>query len=297
MALPIPAVSRRGQLSERSITISTTTSTDLEVQNAAADAALLQQQDSEFDNDTLSAPILKIGQPLTREVIAEEAESGEFINTLTGEGLGDKLSFIVSYYQKGRFAADRDSGRAFVAFGDTIPEAWGDLVGEEFVGTPFAEYPDAEERFKERVNAKEIEWGKGPLVSTTHNYTGLVIVEPLADDEDGEVEYQPVRLSLQRTNMPAVRKINSIKRMTLRNKMFWDIVFDLGTFRKQFNQGSAFLLSVAPGRKTTDEEKASARELALAVLAGRVAEAGARDGAASETAPAAEPDAKGGVAL
>jgi hypothetical protein len=253
--------------------------------------ALINQQEQEFDDSLFQTPILKIGQPLTREVQNEQAEAGEFINTLTGEGLGDKLSFIVSYYQKGRFATN--DGRAFVAFGDTIPEAWSDLVGEEFVGTPFTEYPDAEEQFKAAVNAKEREWGKGPIVSTTHNFTGLAVVEPV-EGSDEPPEYQPVRLSLQRTNMPAVRKILTLKRAMLRGKPFWDLTFDLSTYKQQFDRGSAYLLNVKAGRKTEPDERSEAMELAQAVAAGRVT-----DNAESAEAPQApvEPEAKGGAAI
>lgn len=247
--------------------------------------ALMGQQDDEFDNDSLQTPILKIGQPLTREVGAEQAEAGEFINTLTGEGIGDDIDFVVAYYQKGRFASDKETNKAYVAFGDLIPDAWEPLVGAQFVGTRFDQHPDAEETYKERVNNKEIEWGKGPLISTTHNYTGLALVND---------EMQPVRLSLQRTNMPAVRKINSLKRMSMRNKPFWDKVFNLTTEKKQFPKGIAFLLVPKLTRETTDEERLAAVELAQAVAAGRVTDNQSGDSAAD--APV-EPAAKGGVAL
>jgi hypothetical protein len=256
-------------------------------------AALQAQQEQEFDTDLFQTPILKIGQPLTREVQAEQAEPGEFINTLTGEGIGNAIGFIVAFYQKGRFAADRDTGRAYVAFGDTIPAAWEPLVGESFVGTPFDEYDDAEERYKARVNNKEIEWGKGPLVSTTHNFTGLAIVSAVEGSDEPD-ELQPVRLSLQRTNMPAVRKLLTLKKASLRNRPFWEKVFDLGTERKQFNQGSAHLLTVKLGRDTTADERAAAVELAQAVAAGRVSDNQASEAAADKPV---EPDAKGGLAV
>jgi hypothetical protein len=122
--------------------------------------AILAAQNQEYDDTPLQTPILKIGQPLTREVQDELAEAGEFINTLSGEVLGDSVEFIVAFYNRGRFASDKDSGRAYVAFSDSIPDHWAELVGEEYVGTPFAEYPDAEERYKERVNNDEIEWAR-----------------------------------------------------------------------------------------------------------------------------------------
>lgn len=255
-------------------------------------AALKAAQESEIDSSMYKTPILKIGQPLTREVVDEQAEAGEFINTLTGEGLGDKLGFIVAYYQPGRFAADRKTNRAWVAFGDTIPEAWGEHpeIGEEFVGTRFDEFPDAEEVYKRRANRKEIEWGHGPLVSTTHNFTGLALVSGVDDEPD---ELQPVRLSLQRTNVPMVGKWLTLNKSLGRNASFWDVVYDLSTFRKTFTQGPAFLLSVKKGRKTTAEEKALAVDLAQAVIAGRVADNATEAGDTNRQ----EVDAKGGLAV
>jgi hypothetical protein len=264
--------------------------------------ALRAQQEEEFDSGDYAVPILKIGQPLTKEVQDDNlpAEAGDFINTLTGASLGKQIEFIVAYYQKGRFAVDRESNRAFVAFGDLIPERWADLkiVGESFVGTRFDQHPDAEEQFKVAVNEKRREWGKGPAISTTHNYTGLVLAE-VRDDLDqvieGEYELQPVRLSLQRTNMGAVRKINSLRSTFLRSpKMFWDRLFVFSTEKKTFAQGSAHLLVPTLGRATSDEEKEAAIELSLAVAAGRVSDN--QDGESAADAPAA-PDAKGGLAV
>ncbi len=254
--------------------------------------ALLAQQEGEFGDDLFQVPILKIGQPLTREVQAEEAEPGEFINTLLGEGIGTKIGFIVSYYQAGRFAADRESNRAYVAFGPTIPEAWADLVGEEYVGTSFDEYPDAEEQYKRRVNAKEIEWGSGPVVSTTHNFTGYALVPSPDPDEPDDV--QPVRLSLKRTDVPMAKKILTLKKASLRGKPFWDAVFELGTEKKQFTKGVSHLLTVKLGRATTPEERQMAVELATAVAAGRVGDNQAAESAVDKPA---EPAAKGGLGV
>jgi hypothetical protein len=275
-------------MSAASTEVATPTSTEVATISPEAEA-LIAQQAGEFGDDTLQVPILKVGQALTKEVQDDTAEAGEFINTLTGEGIGNEIGFIVAYYQKGRSAADRETGRYYVAFGDTIPEAWADLVGEEFVGERFDEYPDAEEKFKERVNNKEIEWGKGPLISTTHNYTGLAVVSTL-EGSDEEFELQPVRLSLQRTQMEAVRKINSLYRMTLRGKPFWDKVFDLTTYKKSFPSGPAYIVKPSIGRDTTVEERQIASELALATAGGRVTERGG-DG----DAPAKPKAAKGAL--
>lgn len=241
--------------------------------------ALLDQQNSEIGSDLLQTPILKIGQPLTREVSEGDAEAGEFINTLTGEGIGNKIEFIVSYYQRGRFASDRESGRAYVAFTKEIPSSWEDLVGKEFVGTPFDEYPDAEEKFKERVNKGEIEWGSGPLVSTTHNFTGFAVVSGHDDEPD---DLQAVRLSLKRSDVPTVKKWLTMQK-TQRGKPFWDKVYSLSTKRNSYDKGAAYNLVVNLGRDSTAEERIEAVALAQAVAAGRVVDNSASESAGDKT--------------
>lgn len=255
----------------------------------AAEVAAAQAE--EFDDDLLQTPILKVGQALTKEVQEGEAEAGEFINTLTNEGLGDTVQFIVSYYNKGRFASDED-GRAYVAFQSDIPASWESLVGAEFVGEPFSEYSEAEEMFKAAVNAKEREWGKGPLVSTTHNFTGLVLVEG-----DEGTELQPVRLSLKRTDVQAARKITTLQRAVLRNKPAWDKVLSLATKKKDFGKNSAFVINpsdIKMVRDTTPEERIAASEVALAVMHGRVNTTGAEEALADKPS---EPDSGGGLAV
>lgn len=253
--------------------------------------AIMAQQEDEFSDDVLITPILKIGQGLTREVQEGNAEAGEFIDSLTSEGLGTKVGFIVAYYQKGRFAADRDTNKAYTAFGDTIPEHWEPLVGAQWVGTRFDEHPDAEEKYAHRVNVeKEMEWGKGPLISTTHNFTGYVIAPGIDGEED---ELRPARLSLQRTNNKAVSKWMTLKRAGMRGKAFWDVVFDLGTTKNSYTRGVAYNLTVAKGRPTTPDEKSLAVEMATAVAAGRVQDNSVVD----STKDKAEPDAEGGLAV
>jgi hypothetical protein len=261
-----------------------------EADEAAAIVAAAQAE--EYDDDMLSVPILKLAQALTREVQDGNAEAGEFVNTLTNDSLGDKVQFIVSYYNKGRFASDEDSN-AYVAFGPDIPANWEKLVGADYVDTPFAEYPEAEETFKAQVNAKEREWGHGPTVSTTHNFSGYVLV----DGEDGETDYQPVRLSLKRTDVPAARKINTLHRMVLRNKPTWDVVLGLSTTKKEFGKNAAFVINpsdVKIVRKTTAEEKTLGAQLALAVMGGKTKTVGAEEALLDTPA---EPDAKGGLGI
>lgn len=227
---------------------------------------------------------------MTAEVKRGDAERGEFINALSGESYGNAVGFIVSYYQQGRFAALKD-GRAFVAFGDTIPDAWEPVVGKEWLGQPFVEYPEAEEKFKAAVNAKEREWGNGPTVSTTHNFTGHAIVSGL-DPEDEEL-LVAVRLSLKRTDVPAAKKFISLKRM-LRLRAFWDMTFDLTTTPKQSGRHESFIVQVKAGRPTTDEEKLIAVQLASDVAAQRVQSAG-DDADVKPSAPVEAPEGALGV--
>lgn len=269
------------------------TSTDLTPLAAAELEALQKQQEAEFEGDAFQTPILKLTQPLTREVQEEQAEAGEFFNTLTGESLGTKIEFVVAFYHKGRAARDNESGRYFVGPYDTIPAHWADLVGEEFVGTPFSEYPDAEEQYRARVNRGEIDWGKGPLISTTYNYVGLVIPSEVEGDDEETVEPQPVKLALtRRSNKVAIDKIGSLKRMTLRNRPFWDKVFEFSTSRKTFGTNTAYVVNVRLVRDTTPEERALAAELAQAVVGGRVA---SNEESAEAGPERVEPQAKGGI--
>jgi hypothetical protein len=255
--------------------------------------AILAAQDEEFQDAQFQTPILKVCQALTKEVKEGDAEAGEFLNTLTGESYGTKVEFVVAHAQRGRAASSSD-GRYYVAIGqDTIPESWADLVGEEFVGTPFSEYPDAEEQFKARVNRKEIEWGKGPLISTTYNYTGLAIPSAI-DGSDEEVEPMPVRIAFLRSTKSAHDKLQTLKRATLRNKPFWNVVFEFSTKSKSFGRNDAFVVNVRKTRDSTPEEKSLATELALAVAGGRTVDNA--EAAEAGSAPVA-PDAKGGLAV
>lgn len=269
-------------------------SAELVAQSDAALASIAAQQAAEYGEETLSTPILKVGQPLTKEVVDEDAEAGEFINTLSNEAVGDKVELIIAYYNRGRFASDRETERAFVAFTPDIPENWEDLVGKDFVGTPFDEYPEAEEIYKDRVNKKEIDWGHGPLVSTTHNYTAFLLVE----NEAGETEYQPVRLSLKRTDVPAARKINTLHRAAVGGKAPWDVVLSLSTELKQFGKNRAFIINpsdIKIVRKTTPDEKAKGAELALAVAGGRTVSEGAEDAIADTATEPKAPEGALGV--
>ncbi len=272
--------------------MSTNSSTEVAVRDEAVEAVLAAQA-GEFTSDDLHIPILKVGQALTREVQDGTAESGEFVNTLTGEGVGSKVGFITAFYSKGRAGSNGPGERYFTSNDpDIIPEHWEPFVGAEFVGTRFDEYPDADEQYRIRVNNKEIEWGKGPKISTTHNYTGLVLVSAL-EDSDEEFEVSPARLSLKRTDMEAVRRINSLFQMKLRNKPIWSRVLDLETTEKTGRGARYYGVAVKLGRETTDEEREMALDLAQAVLAGRVVDNADKANPDAQVAP----DAGGGLSV
>ena len=249
--------------------------------------AIMAQQDTDIGEVQYQTPILKLCQGLTKEVAAGDAEAGEFLNTLTGDSYGTKVDFVVAYYQNGR-AITLPDGRYFPLIGqEIIPESWAEAVGEQFVGTPFSEHPDAEETYKERVNAGEIEWGKGPKISTLFSYTGLVVNEELD-------EPMPARIDFKRTTKSAHDKLMTLKGATLRNRPFWDVVFELSTESKQFGRNEAFIVKVKKARDTTPDEKELATRVALAAIGGAT-QSNAED-AERGSAPAA-PAAQGGLGV
>lgn len=265
------------------------TSTELDTARQAEIDALTQAQDEEFSDTAIQVPILKLTQGLTKEVKEGDVEAGEFFNTLTSESYGNKVEVIIADVQRGRAASEK-GGRYYVAIAqDTIPESWKDKVGEEFVGTPFAEYPDAEEIYKKRVNAGEIEWGSGPEISTTYNYTCLVVPSAPVDSDDEETTLMPVRIAFLRSTKKAHDKIQTLKKAALRGKPFWSVTFDLEAVPKSFGRNDAFVVNVKKGRKTTPEEQQEAIDLALNSRAGRVSANDVAEDDAAPTGPAETP--------
>lgn len=252
---------------------------------AEIEAQLAAQNQSEVDAADIQIPLLKVGQPLTQEVADGEARPGEFINALTREGLGTEVEFVVAGYQKGRFFhGDRNKGiRARKAYGTKIVP-WND---DPFYGQPFSEHPDAEEKYSQRVNAGEIEWGKGPSISTTYDFTGHV-VSGLAEGE----EPIPVCLSLMRTNSKQAKKWITLLDAVLRGR-YWDAVFTLTTSKGPGDQ-SYYVVNVKQTRKTTPEEKVRALGLAQ-VLRNQTVQVVGEDEAA--TGPTSAPEAQGGMAV
>lgn len=245
------------------------------------EAALIADNQASLDAADLVIPMLKVGQPLTDEVSSGDASPGEFINALTREGLGNKIEFVVAGYAKGRFRPSGGPGeRVKVAYNtNTVP--WTD---DPFNGLPFSEHPDAEEKWRERSNAGEIEWGDGPPIRTTYNFTGYIV-------SDGEDEPIPVRLSLMRTNAPAARKWATILNAVLRGR-YWDSVFEVSTEQTKGERGNYYTVTVKQARKTTPEEKQRAVELAV-ILKNQTVRVAGED--ALEEKPGAQPEAAGGI--
>lgn len=254
----------------------------LSTEFADLEAELTAQNAEETEAADLQIPLLKIGQALTSEVVEGEARPGEFINSLTREGLGEEVQFVVAGFQKGRFDhGDRKAGlRARKAYGmKNVP--WND---DPHYGEAFSEHPDAEETYSKRVNAGEIDWGKGPRISTTFDFTGFVV------PEEGE-EPLPVCLSLMRMNRKAAQKWYTLLKAVLQNR-YWDAVFTLSTDRVSNDSGTFYVINIKQARKTTPEEKQRALQLAQVLRSRNVEVVGDED----EAAPAGKaPDAAGGM--
>jgi hypothetical protein len=250
--------------------------TDLEPQEAA-ELALADQFKAELDVDStdLVVPILKVTQPLTREVGEGDAKPGEFINSLTGENFGGAVEFVVAGFYKGRFQVDRSTGEVLDSGAGT--------------GTcschavPYVECLNAEEQWKVRSNAGDIEWGKGPPISTTFNFLGFVVGSEM-----------PVKLSLMRAQAKEAKKLLTLLKF---RPAPWDSVYTINTYLRHSKVGDyAFQgVSIKQGRKATPDERQAAVALAGAIRAGNTREVGEVEDvpAGGETRAASE--GKGGL--
>ncbi len=253
------------------------TTTDVELLSPEEEALIAANQ-SEVDASEFVVPILKLAQPLTEEVTSGTARPGEFVLSLTGEAFEAPFEFIVSGKSKGRFLPGKKGARTLVA-DNTLIVPWKD---DPFYGKPFAEHPDAEEQYKARVDAGEIEWGSGPPIQTAFNYTGYIVGSQV-----------PVRISLRRTSAPTAKKWNTLLDAVLRGR-FWDQVFTVNSEQKKNDSGAYYVATVTgPGRKTTPEEKKQAIALATALRQNAVQTVG--EEALSDNV--VEPDSNGGMDL
>ncbi len=242
----------------------------------AAEAELVQGALASIQGERVQLPLLKLTQQLSAEVTSGEAKSGEFVNTLTDANYGDETAIIIASTAKGRFYAPEDSDAVYVAQDtDVVPPNW----PEEMVGQRFDSLPEAEETYKERVNAGEIEWGRGPAIRTTYNYVGFV-----PDDPD-----VPVRLSLQRSSKPAADKINTILRFALAAP--WSSAITLKAAEQRDRQDRPyFVVRASKGRTATPEERQNAITLYQQVSARGVEASGDEDLHAQRRAAASNPD-------
>lgn len=219
----------------------------------AEEQALAAELIGGIDQQDLILPVVKLTQPLTREVTDKKVEAGRFFNSLSGADYGDELDLIVAYYFKGRFYApdddspDADGDRVFVASGDVVPANW----PERWAGKHFADLAESLEGHQARANDPDdqTEWGSGPLIETTHNFIGFIPEDPGS----------PVRLSLKSTSTPAARKVLSICRYA---GTFWGHQFHLTVAgRENKKKQPYFIVEAVQGEQTTAEQRQTAAQL------------------------------------
>jgi len=216
------------------------------------EAALAANAIGQIEDADLVLPVITVTQQMSRAVTDGDVESGHFYNAVSGEDYGDELQFIIVAYAKGRFYVhnrDEEDERTYVASGPVAPDTW----PEEYAGKLFADIPDAEEQWKVRSNAGEIEWGRGPTIVTTHNYVGFV---------KGETGI-PARIGLSRTSAPAAKKINTILRFG--GSAPWASAVKLTLDRREVRQKPFFVVKATQGEQSAPEEIEAAKILAVQI--------------------------------
>jgi hypothetical protein len=250
---------------------------------SAAEQALVEGVKEQIDPSTLVLPAIKLTHSLTQEVQDGDVEPGVYINSLTKQEYGTDVPFVVCGLYKGRFYSD-DTG-TYIARGDVAPDNW----PEEYANKPFADIPDAEERWKIDANNGDHPWGSGSPISTTYNFVGFV-----PGDESG----LPLRLSLMRSSAPAA---NKLKTLIYSLRAPWDRVFQLRVKRGINKQQQAFFATdIATGDTISAEDRQRAVEIAghfrQAQEAGGIQEAGTTDEpAAGKPAPSKQKEGALGV--
>lgn len=155
---------------------------------------------SKVKKSDIVLPQIRLVQPMSKAAEEQTAKPGEFVNSLTGENYGEELRFIVAghFYGVSYSNRDEDFFGAIPGGADTvIPSNW----PHPDAGKRFGESDAFEDRFKERLNAGEIEaWGEGPDFSVTYNFVGYRAGEP----------GMPERLGLSRSSAPAAKKLLSL---------------------------------------------------------------------------------------
>lgn len=204
-----------------------------------------------IDTTQLRVPQLKVAQGNSQETKDGLAEAGDFVNSLTGENFGPRVELVIADTHEGRFwSDDNDMGHSSTSERVDWPDhpCYGEL---------FVECDDAEERYKQAVNEGEKDWGKGPGISTTHNFVGYIV----SAEEAPEGSDLPVRLSLMRSNVPAAGKLKQFIKIS---KAPWDNVYTLETELRSKGRNTWHAVKVTRGRHTDDREKLAAVKLARA---------------------------------
>lgn len=220
-------------------------SQELEARGEAAAAGAL----AGIDRTKLKLPLIKLAQPGSNEVSDGDAEAGTFINSLTGENLGETVELVIVHAFGGRFYSPDDEDQTYVASGDVAPSSW----PEKYAGKLFADIPDAHEQWDRRSNDPNDshQWGSGPLIQTTHNYVGYRPEEPSL----------PVRVSLKGTSSKTAGKIDSL---LIFAGQPWNTVVSFGSARRESRKGKPYFVWTAEQvRQTTAEERERGIELSL----------------------------------
>lgn len=237
-----------------------------------------------LDVSEMTVPMLKIGQSLTREVTEGDAQPGDLIHSVTGEVYGKSVQLIVVDSFKGRAWRNPEDRSFHVANRGEVVVPWEE---HSCFGQHFTDCPDAEEQYRARVQANEIDWGKGPGIATTYNFIGLIL------HEDGQIDQIPVRISLMKSAAKEGRNWQTILRL---NRAPWDVVFELSTSMTRNKAGEPYTaVKVRQLRRTSDEEKLAALEVAQAIHTSTVR----YDDALEEETPVmpSQPEASGGLEI
>ncbi len=226
--------------------------------------ALSDSIKGKIDTARLVVPAVKLGQGQTKEVVAGDAKAGHWINSVSGEDLGEYVEVVLCNHYQGRFYSDEDNN-AFSTPNEVAPSNW----PEEYAGQRFVDIEDAEEQWKAACNANEQEWGKGPPISTTYNFVGLVL-------KDGElVSELPVRISFKRGDTKTAERLYTLLKSA---RSPWDRSFFLSSDKKIGGGAPYYAAVAAQGGFVSPEVRQVAVRVAAAFLeaeqAGGVVEKG-----------------------
>lgn len=236
------------------------------------EAAVAAQIQADISDDDLVIPQLKLAQGQSDSVVKGDAEAGDWVIPLTGENFGQEIDFVVVDTFRGHFWRDEDDN-AHGTQEELVP--WSE---HPCYGQPFSQCGEAEEKFREDVNAGVHEWGDGPAISETVNFIGFVV----GPDGGSDV---PVKLSLMRkAKQPANKLLTYIKRMS---KTPWERAYKVGVSKLTKGRYSYFVPDIDRGREATVDERSAAVNLALSIRRDQVQVVTPDEDADDNSAPAA----------